>query len=301
MRTLLIPLLTAVLMVPSGPVRAEEPIHLEPSTPWVVDYADDSCRLARTFGAGDEKVTLFLDQFQPEAGFYLILGGEPVRVRRDVLDVKVKFRFGPNELEQEDNANTGTLDSDPALLLTSSHRLAPLSDAEKEVRDADIKAGSRYKLPDISLAREAAVKYLQITGTPKEIILETGPMDKALGVLGECAWDTVSDWGLNVEQQKSLTRGPVAKGGSASWFSGNDYPANMARGNFQGTVFYRLIVDEAGRPKSCHVQRSTRPREFDETVCRVVMRRGKFEPALDASGKPVPSYWSQAITFRLEG
>lgn len=299
MRKIVIAASMAILW--STPGQAGEPLHLKPSTPWVVDYADDSCRLARTFGTGKQAVTMFLDQFQPEAGFYIVLGGEPVRMRRDVINVPVKFRFGPNELEQEGHADTGTLGADPALLLGGAQRLGPLTDEEKAIRDAQVKAGARFKLPEISAAREAAVKNLQFSGGDMELVLETGPMDKPMGVLRECAWDTVGDWGLNVDQQKALTRGPVAKNGAQGWFRANDYPSNMQRGNFQGTVFYRLIVDEAGKPKSCHVQRSTRPKEFDETVCRVVMKRGSFEPALDAAGKPVASFWSQAVTFRLEG
>ena len=301
MRTLLLPLLGIGLMMQAVPAPAQDALRLKPATPWVVDYADDSCRLARTFGTGTEKVTLFLDQFRPEAGFYIILGGEPLRTRRDVLDLKLKFQFGPGEPEQEENANTGTMDRAPALLVNLEQRLAPLTDAEKAAMKAASERGGRYTTPPVSKARMSAVRYLQVKGAQKTLVLETGPMDKALGILGECAWDTVGDWGLNVEQQKTLQRGPIAKGGSQGWFSGDDYPTNMARGNFQGTVYYRLIVDENGKPKSCHVQRSTRPKEFDETVCRVVMRRGKFEPALDVDGRPVPSFWNQAITFRLEG
>lgn len=301
MRTFLVPLLGVGLMVQGVPAGAQDALRLKPATPWIVDYADDSCRLARSFGTGAEKVTLFLDQFRPEAGFYIILGGEPVRARRDVIDLKLKFQFGPNEPEQEENANTGTMEKAPALLVNTEQRLAPLTDAEKAAKEAARESGDRFTTPPVSKERMSAVKFLHVIGTPKGLVLETGPMDKALGILGECAWDTVEDWGLNVEQQRTLKRGPVAKDGGQGWFSASDYPTNMARGNYQGTVYYRLIVDENGKPKSCHVQRSTRPKDFDETVCRVVMRRGKFEPALDANGNPVPSFWSQAITFRLEG
>ena len=301
MRSLLMPSIGLGLLLQAAPTPAQDALRLKPATPWIVDYADDSCRLARTFGSGADKVTLFLDQFRPDAGFYIILGGEPVRARRDVLDLKLKFQFGPEEPEQEENANTGTMDKAPALLVNTEQRLAPLNDAEKSVKEAARESGGRFTTPPVSTARMSAVRYLRIEGTPKEIVLETGPMDKALYILGECAWDTVADWGLNVEQQKTLKRGPIAKDGAQGWFSGRDYPTNMAKGNYQGTVYYRLIVDESGKPKSCHVQRSTRPNDFDETVCRIVMRRGKFEPALDSNGNPVPSFWSQAITFRLEG
>ena len=189
----------------------------------------------------------------------------------------------------------------PAFILDGGQRIGPLTPKEEAARDAARKLGVGVEVPELGAGREAAVRFLELRGTPKEVVLETGSMDKPLGILRECVWDTVGDWGLDVEQQKTLKRGPIARNGSQGWFTADDYPSKMARGNYQGTVYYRLIVDETGKPKSCHVQRSTRPKDFDETVCRVVMRRGSFQPALDASGKPVPSYWSQAITFRLEG
>jgi len=292
--------LGAVLCINAAPAPQKNVLRFKPATPWVVDYAEDSCRLARTFGEGDQKVTLFLDQFEPSAGFHVTLGGEPFRTRRTVIEKKLNLRFGPNEIVQEEEAKTGTMGAQPAMIIQGGQRIASLTEAEIQSRDAARKAGRRYDFPSVSRDREASVRFLEVTGTDDDIVLETGAMDKPLGILRECAWDTVGDWGLDVAQQQTLQRGPVAKDGGEGWFVPNDYPTNMVRGNYQGTVNYRLIVDETGKPKSCHVQRSTRPKDFDETVCRVVMKRGQFEPALDASGKPVASFWSQAITCRLE-
>jgi hypothetical protein len=40
----------------AGPLSAKAPptpLTLEPSSPWNMHYADDSCRLLRSFGKGD--------------------------------------------------------------------------------------------------------------------------------------------------------------------------------------------------------------------------------------------------------
>ena len=29
------------------------------------------------------------------------------------------------------------------------------------------------------------------------------------------------------------------------------------------------------------------------------MKRARFEPALDADGRPVPSYWRQTVNYRI--
>ena len=74
---------------------------------------------------------------------------------------------------------------------------------------------------------------------------------------------------------------------------------SMLRDGYEGIVNFRLLVDQAGKPTDCEVQRSTRPKEFDDAVCRAAMRRAEFEPALDAQGKPVPSYWIATVNFRI--
>lgn len=280
---------------------AAEPLHLKATSPWLVDYAEDSCRAVRNFGDGDQQVVLFLDQFQPGVGFTITIGGQGLRLKPDKLDYDLKLRFGPDEREDDATAVTGTMGKYPALILSGDRRVAPLTAEEKSVRSSEVSRGARPSVPTVSKEREAAVRFLEILGVGDGIVLETGAMDKPLDVLRTCAWDTVGDWGLNVAQQQSLTRDPIARDRGQGWFTSRDYPYQMARGNYQGIVTYRLIVDETGKPKACHVQRSTRPKDFDETVCRVVMRRGSFQPALDSQGKPVSSFWSQTIVFRLEG
>ena len=42
-------------------LAASEPVRIAPSSPWVVDYAEDSCRLIRTFGEGKTETKLILE------------------------------------------------------------------------------------------------------------------------------------------------------------------------------------------------------------------------------------------------
>jgi hypothetical protein len=39
-------------------VAAAQPVRLQPSSQWVVDYAENSCRLIRNFGDGKSKAKL---------------------------------------------------------------------------------------------------------------------------------------------------------------------------------------------------------------------------------------------------
>jgi TonB family protein len=300
-------ILIAALMVSglwSTPGRTAEPLYLKPSTKWLLNYADESCRLARKFGEGDQQVTLFIDQLEPGDWFQIVLGGKLVKPRiGDQSRVDLKLRFGPIEITSNVEANIGTMSDLPALLISGAQRLVPLTEAEKAARQAAYESGVRpQKLPPIEPQQEKAVTFIEVSkGVRSDVILETGPMDKPMAALRECAWDTIRSWGLDVKQQKTLSREVAPTDPKKPWINGRDYPTNMLRGGYEGVVNFRLLIDAKGTATSCHIQTSTRPKEFDDAVCRIVMRRVRFNPALDANRDPVPSYYRQTINFRLEG
>jgi TonB family protein len=195
---------------------------------------------------------------------------------------------------------TATIGEIRALLVNSPLRIAPLTDAEIEARKEAARRDASFEATPIGAQREAAATWLELANVlRKDLVLETGPMNKPLAALRKYSWDTVKLWGLDVEQQKSLIRKPRPKSEPWRWFDSSDYPEKMIRGGYQAIVNFRMMVDASGKPTSCHIQQSTRPKEFDDIVCRAAMRRASFEPALDSEGKPVPSYWRQTVRFML--
>jgi TonB family protein len=299
MRAALTIALGALLVWPSGALSATERRQLKPTSKWVLNYAEDSCRLARQFGDGDDQITLFLDQFGPGEWFRIMFLGKSLRSRSDTRPLRGTIRFGPHEAEADVAGLMGMTGDLPTFMVERAQRLAPLSAAEKAASEDAERRGMEFEPEPISAERERAATWLELRKAFRsDFVLETGRMDQPLAALRQCAWDTVKSWGLDVDQQKSLSRKPVAKPGI--WIRSSDYPAAMIRGGYQGLVHYRIIVDENGKPVSCHIQASTRPKEFDDVVCRSAMKRAEFEPALDANGKPVRSYWRQTVQFRLE-
>ena len=281
--------------------HGEEVLRLQPSTKWVLEYADDSCRLSRGFGGGDERISLVLDQFVPGEEFKVMLIGPLAQPRTGEVHIEGGFRFGPNEPEAEITATAATTDGVPTILVDGHLRVAPLTDAEEAAQKEADRRGIEFIPAPVGEAREAAATSLEITKLlRKRMVLDTGPMGEPLAALRKCAWDTVGHWGLNVEQQKALMRRPVVEPSSRPWFRDGDYPGSMIDGGYQGIVNFRLMIDAFGKPTSCHVQWSSRPKAFDDVVCRGLMRRARFKPALDAQGKPVPSYWGQTVNFRLD-
>lgn len=293
--------LIAGLMWPVAPTYARDVLRLQPSTRWVLEYADESCRLARNFGEGKDRITLMFDQFQPGDAFKIRVAGKPVGVNRMARVDDARLRFGPNEAEFEITAETArTTGGEPVLLVNGTHRLAAPTEEEKAAAKQRIREGRGFEPAPLGPVREAAATWLQLRKVARaDLVLETGPMDKPLAALRECSWDTVRSWGLNVEQQKRLIRKAHPKRGPQTWFNSSDYPMSMVRGGYEGIVNFRLLLDQTGKPTDCKIQMSTRPKEFDEVVCRAVMKRAEFEPALDAQGRPVPSYWLATVNFRL--
>jgi hypothetical protein len=72
--------LLAALALP-GVGTAKEPLRLQPSSKWNVHYAEDSCRMARSFGEGDQKVVLMVDRYQPGDALRLSFIGKPAHTR----------------------------------------------------------------------------------------------------------------------------------------------------------------------------------------------------------------------------
>jgi len=66
-------LLSCLAVAPSL-IAAAEPVRLQPSSPWVVDYAENSCRLIRDFGEGKDKTKLAFESESPGEVDMLAIG-----------------------------------------------------------------------------------------------------------------------------------------------------------------------------------------------------------------------------------
>ncbi len=68
--------------------------------------------------------------------------------------------------------------------------------------------------------------------------------------------------------------------------TGRDYPKAAARAGAQGTVRLRFVVGVNGRVTDCQVTGSSGNADLDETTCRLIKRRFRYAPSLDANGRP---------------
>lgn len=69
----------------------------------------------------------------------------------------------------------------------------------------------------------------------------------------------------------------------------SDYPHELSDAGIGGRVSVRYVVDERGRVGRCDITRSSGSAELDDTTCRLIQERFRFEPSRDARGYPVES------------
>lgn len=277
---------------------SSEPLRLKASSPWNVDYADDRCRLMRVFGGGDEKVFAIYDRYGPGEHFRTTIAGMPIKSATE--NGEASIQFGPGEGELRLPFYKGSLGKLPALVFHSQARVAPPTPVEQSAIDSR-KNNEEIELAPVGPERESAIKYMTI-GKPlrRPIVLETGSMHKPLEALGKCIYNLTASWGIDVEKHKSLMRKATPVGSSSSWVVTGDYPTEMLRSAQAAIIEFRLSVGADGVPTACHIQSTTRPKKFDQAVCQSVMRRARFEPALDAAGSPITSYHQNTVHFQIK-
>src|SRR5687768_14128900 len=85
--------LTTIAVCLAMPANAQEEaeLRLAPSSVWAVNYADETCELARTFGAGEQEVTLLFRTAEPGGRFFLSAYGQPLDMEAPTANVFTEF------------------------------------------------------------------------------------------------------------------------------------------------------------------------------------------------------------------
>jgi protein TonB len=71
--------------------------------------------------------------------------------------------------------------------------------------------------------------------------------------------------------------------------SDRDYPRGAAESGVSGTVSVIYTIETDGRATHCAITHSSGSAELDETTCRLIEERFRYEPSRDRWGRPVRS------------
>lgn len=85
------------------------------------------------------------------------------------------------------------------------------------------------------------------------------------------------------------------------WATYNDYPPqSLARGEY-GTVRFTLTIDTTGKADGCYVTWTSGFAALDQYSCAIFLRRARFKPAQDASGKAIRGLYSNRFSWIIPG
>lgn len=272
----------------SNPVNAQELVRLAPATPWALDYAKDSCRLVRTFGTGEQEVTVGLTSYASGAMFQLSAVGNLTRPVSTADTITIAL----GELEK---FKVGFLKVDfggrPGLLITNPISVGTPPPAAIEQMRRSLPVDS-YSDPAV----EAQVKTIGfIDGFQQEFEIETGSLRAPLKALKDCTVELVSHWDIDHAAHQGLTKGPTPQSGPEPWLQWSAYPREMRQPTM---INFRLIVDTEGKVADCLVADAEEGSEFARVTCELLREKASFTPALDANGQPVRSYYVSWTEFR---
>jgi TonB family protein len=102
--------------------------------------------------------------------------------------------------------------------------------------------------------------------------------------------DNPSDWAA----EGSTSRKPVWSDG---FITEDDYPQDARAQGIEGVVKVEVLIDATGVVRGVQVISSSNPK-FSAVVLDK-LKKAKFEPALDKTGRPIPVHMAIPIVFEL--
>jgi TonB family protein len=273
------------------PVFAET-VVLKPSGPWNVDFGETKCRLNRLFGQTGNQHLLAFEQYYPSSGTGLFIAGPAFtkfgsgkQTELSLIEAEPPLKYQPF---------TGTVDDFGTAVIFST---VPMRGQGVTGGDADHERGPGIPRLDTDFAKK--VRSLTVIQGDKSVKLETGPLGDAIAALNQCSEDLVYSWGFDLDQHRTASRRPVWLNEQAiAEKLQSEYPVGALKNGRQAILRMRVTVDAEGKVEDCVLLSVAQEGDVKSRACQQ-MERAKFEPALDAAGQPMRSYYTSTITYSM--
>jgi TonB family protein len=281
--------LAALSLLVAVPIHAE-PLVLKPSSAWNVDFGEDSCRLVRVFGTGDDKHFISFQQYWPDTATGLTIAGPAFKKFRSRGRTMVRFMDTQEPLAT--TPFTGSTEDYGTGVIFSSIELDKGQPAGNQFDDPALTGLAQV---DLTLAKQ--VQFVELRQGGREVRLDTGPLDAAFEIMNQCTRDLVRDWGLDPEKHLTAKNRPrwINQKQIADRIMAN-YPSDALAQGEQGIMRMRVIVGADGAVESCTMLKATKTETLESPACKA-MQRATFEPARDAMGQPFRSFYVSSITY----
>ena len=266
-----------------------EGVILAPSSDWHVDYADEKCRLARSFGEGENRHVLFLDQSQPSARFQLTLAGPAFK---DFTEIGIiNLQFGSTIRLRDPVFMKGDISSIGPALVYPYIDLSPKDEKDENVTPAS--------LPMLDVEGAKDIFFIAVGKGKNKVTLKTGSVAAAFGAINTCALDLIRSWGLDPDKHRTMTRTAEIENFPSIARNVDNADVGGSLKNGGRAIFnLRVIVDETGNVVECRLDSLTKGDQLESPACKL-FRTGKFKPALDAAGQPMRSFYATTVTYEI--
>lgn len=286
-------LLALAALVAASTSQAQEAAAVyKPTGGWTADYGDDYCRLIRSFSNGTDEVGLALERIQPGDQMRLAFVGNGVKLFRGTDSIG--YRFLPSGssrktmfVRSETTDGKRYVSFEPLTLAPPP----PLTPGAAPVMPA---AYSREK--EQETARGITGIVLE-EGLTEPVRLETGSLRAPVAALQTCVDDLLKVWGLDPEKHKTMSMPAIMNPNPEGVLPQGTIPFTDFGKLVGGANDVRLLIGADGKPTSCTVRLPSLSRSLNEKICRLAMERASFQPAKDASGQPMASYWMGSPMF----
>ena len=273
-------------------LAAKKITRLEPISPWNIDYGDNRCRLARVFGSDDERHLVSFVQSAPRAGCNLTIAGRYIRPYTTSRKSYLGMRDNA-PMRQLERAGIGEVAGFGPAIILSSFSLAR-TEAEEA---ADEASKLRYAGVDPSKAETANSVTLALG--KRALTFETGALKPAFEALNTCTRPMLTEWGLDPEEHESYRPPRLTHTQALAKAVGRKYPREALRRRQSGVFQMRLIVEADGTVSNCHLEQNTIADSLNSPACQIAMAVAEMEPAEDANGKPLRSFYATTITYSM--
>ncbi len=251
---------------------------------WQYSEGPEICRAYRAYGTGDDSILLQLRTFGPGSVVETTVAGGQVPVQPHSSRV-VELGWDGKGFEQSQVGVLGSVDGIPSVTMVTAHRsvsaFAFVFDRAEILTRLDPSATSMQ---------------LRVVGNaPRE--LQMGALEEPLHRLAECEARLMDKWGWGRDYAERVATPPEMRDPQSWFYKAIIYPTVQNFTRVSSILQLRLKVDAEGKVAECVVQSSPGSSLFGSKNCTGLRKLALFNPARDAQGQPVESYFQMSVTF----
>ena len=260
-------------------------MKLQPAAPWNIEFAENRCILSRMFDGEYGRHVVFFEQSFPGPHLGMTMAGDRLRkfprgtwtyfgARNDVPMLPLERDYGE------------VPDIGPAIILHSVF----MGSAEPKDDDGALEAAG------IDLEEAGTVDRVILKLGSTGLSFETGNLAAPMQAMNVCTSDLMKSWGLDPEQHAAYTPPRWINSERITEAIQRDYPRKALYRGERGIFRLRVIVELDGSVSDCHAEKSTVTQYLETPACEEMLK-ARFEPARNALGQTIRSFYATSITY----